>query len=186
MTGLTKRTLWRYIQDGRLSAIREGRGKRTSVPLTEVLALIERSLDAEARALVLAADGGDAEAQCDLALRLLELDRPVAAREWFTRSARAGYADAMCWLARDLLVGRCGGRDDAAGVLWLSQAAAAGSSLAEAMLVALHGEGCRRARAEADLAAVDEQLDAVERRVLTQALRETAAARAETAALEVV
>jgi len=178
ITGLTKRTLWRYIQDGRLHAIREGRGRRTSVPLAEVVALPDRVLDAEAQALVLAADRGDAEAQCDLALRLLELERLGSARDWFARSARAGYADAMCWLARDLLVGRCGERDDAGGVLWLSQAAACGSPLAEALLIELHGAVCRKARAAADLETLETRLDAVEREVLLRVLNETGGAAA--------
>ncbi len=176
ISGLTKRTLWRYIRDGKLNTNREsgGGGGRTYVALADVLALADVALTPEDEALVLAADGDDPAAQCDLALWLLEAGRAGAAREWLTRAARAGYADAMCYLGRDLLEGQGGARDEAAGMLWLSQAAARHSPLGQALVEALHSAQGQQARAGDDVAALKRLLDDVERQVILRVLRETA------------
>jgi TPR repeat protein len=107
-------------------------------------------------------------------LWLLEAGRAAVARDWFTRAARAGYADAMCWLGRDLLEGHGGARDEAAGMLWLSQAAARGSLLGEAFVAALHGAAGQRARAAGDVPALEALLDSAAREVLLRVLHETA------------
>ncbi len=139
-----------------------------------MLTLANVALTPEDEALVLAADGDDAEAQCDLALWLLEAGRAAFARDWFTHAARAGYADAMCYLGRDLLAGHGGARDEAAGMLWLSQAAARSSLLGQGLVAALHSARGQQARAAADVPALERLLDAVERQVLLRVLGETA------------
>ncbi|MBK1720541.1 hypothetical protein CKO27_23515 [Thiocystis violacea] len=139
-----------------------------------MLALANATLTPEDEALVLAADGDDPEAQCDLGLWLLEAGRAGAARDWFSHAARAGYVDAMCYLGRDLLAGQGGARDESAGMLWLSQAAARGSVLAQALLAALHSVPGQQARAAGDVETQERLLDAAERQVLLRTLRETA------------
>ena len=124
--------------------------------------------------MVLAADAGSPEAQCDLALWLLAADRAAAARDWLTLSARAGYADAMCHLGGALLTGLGGERDESAGILWLSQAAGRGSPLGRALIAALHGPAGLQARAAGDEMSLARLLDAATREVLLRALRETA------------
>lgn len=151
-----------------------GEGRKTHVSLAEVVALAGMVRTPVDESLVLAADGGDPEAQCDLALWLLEIGRAAAAREWFTYAARAGYPDAMCWLGRDLLVGQGGTRDEAGGMLWLNQAASRNSRLGQALMAALYGATGQQARAAADLPALEQLLDAVEREVLLSTLHETA------------
>lgn len=81
------------------------RGGKTCIDLAAALALTGARLDPELESLVVAADAGDAVSQCELALWLLERERPGLAREWFAQSARGGYPDAMCWLGQDLLLG---------------------------------------------------------------------------------
>jgi TPR repeat protein len=151
-----------------------GGGRKTHVSLAEVLALAVVVLTPEDESLVLAADGGDPEAQCDLAMWLLEAGRAAVAREWFTYAARAGYPDAMCWLGRNLLLGHGGPRDEAGGMMWLSQAAARNSTIGKALMTALYGAAGQQARAAADLPTLERILDAVERDVLLSALHETA------------
>ena len=80
-------------------------GGKTCIDLAAALALTGTRLDPELESLVVAADAGDAVAQCELALWLLERERPGLAREWFAQSAHGGCPDAMCWLGQDLLLG---------------------------------------------------------------------------------
>ncbi len=121
-----------------------GEGVKAHVALADVFVLANVALTPEDEALVLAADGDDAEAQCDLALWLLE-------------AGRAAFA-----------------RDEAAGMLRLSQAAARSSLLGQALVAALHSARGQQARAVADVPALERLLDAVERQVLLRVLGETA------------
>ncbi|MBO8087596.1 MAG: sel1 repeat family protein [Marichromatium sp.] len=174
ITGLTRRTLWRYIKDSRLHPLHTPSNGKTRLDLDEVLALRGTQLDSDDEALVLAADAGEPEAQCDLGIWLLERDRPKAARDWFRLAARAGHADAMCWLGRDLLLGEGGAPDQAEGMRWLHQAAALELPLAMELVTTLLGADGERGRASGDRQALRELLDAVERRVLLGALEATA------------
>ncbi|MBK5941249.1 hypothetical protein CCR96_18725 [Halochromatium roseum] len=105
---------------------------------------------------------------------MLELKRPRIARDWFAKAARAGHADAMCYLGRDLLLGDGGIYDQDEGMRWLHQADALKFPLAVALVEALHqpsGRDARRANEERVLRAL---IDKVERRVLREALEATA------------
>ncbi|MBK1709801.1 tetratricopeptide repeat protein [Marichromatium gracile] len=174
ITGLTRRTLWRYIKDGRLHPVEESGSGKARLDLGEALALCGAQLDSDEEALVLAADAGEPEAQCDLGVWLLERERPKAARDWFRLAARAGHADAMCWLGRDLLLGEGGAPDQAEGMRWLHQAAALELPLAVELVTTLLGADGEQVRASGDRQALRALLDAVERRVLLGALEATA------------
>jgi TPR repeat protein len=100
---------------------------------------------------------------------------PVEARRWLEAGARDGDAAAAYWLAV-LLRSREGGRDFAAAIPWLEQAAAAGLSSAHFVLGNAYrdGEGVpadpRRALAEWEAAAEDEDPSALQ--ALAQTWRE--------------
>lgn len=175
VTGLTKRTLWRYMKDGRLTPLGEtSQGNRTRVALEEVMKLCTDPLDKPDEQMVLAADAGDCEAQCDVGIWMLERDHPSIARDWFMSAARAGNPDAMCYLGCDLLLGMGGGRNEVEGMRWLHQAAALEQPLPIALLEALHHPTGIKVRAANDVQALQELIDKVERKVLLDALTNTA------------
>lgn len=151
-----------------------GGGGKTLVELSDALALNDTQLDPEQHATALAADSGDPIAQCDLAIYLIQWQRPAMARDWFAQSARAGYPDAMCWLGQDLLLGEYGPRDEPNGLLWLTQAAAHGSPIGEALIATLHSPAGQQARRSADTTALKTLLDDATRRLLLATLEATA------------
>ena len=150
-------------------------GGKTLVELSDALALNDTQLDPEQHATALAADSGDPIAQCDLAIYLIQWQRPAMARDWFTKSARAGYPDAMQWLGQDLLLGELGPRDETNGLFWLSQAAAHGSPLGQTLIAALHSPAGQQARRSADTAALKTLLDDTTRRLLLATMKSIAA-----------
>lgn len=175
VTGLTRRTLWRYMQNGRLNPLGEtSQRNKTQVDLAEVVALCHSPLEEEDEALILAADAGEPDAKCELGIWLLEHERLSIARDWFTRAARAGHADAMCYLGRELLLGEGGLHDQDEGMHWLHQADALKFPLAMALVEALHQPRARKAREANDVPALRALIDNIERRVFLAALQETA------------
>ncbi|MGQ9659904.1 MAG: sel1 repeat family protein [Thermochromatium sp.] len=171
LTGLTKRTLWRYRDSGRLTTLGPGApGHRTQVALAEVLALSGLTIAAEHQSLIVAADRGDPMAQCDLGILLLMNQRPAAAIDWFKRSAAAFYPDAMFRLARAYLVGDGVAPDPAVGLHWLHQAASRGHPVAQALSRFLAGPDGQRLLRTQDPTALQQALDDLERRTLLNAL----------------
>jgi len=138
LTGLTKRTLWRRIDNGSLTAINATElGGKTRVRLADIVPLACVALEPEDLRVILDADGGDAVAQCDLALIFLAAHRSAAAVTWLMLAAKQFYPDAMCHLGRCYLSGEGVARDENAGILWLSQAAAKGHPLARNLMLFL-------------------------------------------------
>ncbi len=138
ITGLTKRTLWRHIKSGRLSAVSAGTsGERTRVHMEEVLALSCIPLEPEDSALILEADSGNAEAQCDLGLLFLNAGRATDAVFWLELAAKQADPTAMCYLARCCLSGEGVRTNEEAGLVWLTHAAAKGHAIAQALLESL-------------------------------------------------
>lgn len=139
ITGLTKRTLWRYIERGKLRSSPDRGAGRTLVVLEELLKFAKAELSAEDIALAEAADRAEIGAECELGIWLLEAGRSSQAADWLLRAARAGDPDAMHWLAHCSLVGLGVTRDEAGALVWLTQAAKAGHSVAKRQLAALSG-----------------------------------------------
>ena len=172
LTGLSKRTLWRRIADGQLHA--QGgadQGEHARVQLDDVVALSRLHLEPEDHALIVDADAGKAEAQCDLALQFLMQSLPTEAAQWLTAAAKQTYPEAMHQLGRCYITGTGVEANEADGIEWISRAAALGHSTALHMAQylmdpnrpAMHG------------AALDARLDAIEQQVVFAALRKTAA-----------
>lgn len=134
LTGLSDRTLRRWIVE---RTIRREEGPRTMIDLTELLPHIQLPVDDDARALIHAADRGDADAQNGLALLFLAGRLYGRAFPWLTRAAAQGHADAMSWLARCHFEGRGTPQDGSLGMMWLAKAAATGHAISARQLASL-------------------------------------------------
>lgn len=122
------------------------------------------------RELILAADAGQAEAQCDLGLLLLGQARAGDAVGWFELAARQDYLEGMHWLGRCLLGGQGVAADEQRGIDWIARAANRGHVTARRMVQYLY-DPARAARSPAELEAA---LDAIERKLILAVLEETA------------
>jgi hypothetical protein len=175
ITGLSRRTLWRRINDGDISTLgTHDHGGETRVNLDDVLPLSSLPLEPEDHAVIVGADAGDAVAQCELALIFLAADRPEDALPWMTHAAKQFYPDAMCYLGRWYLSGELVPRDEEVGLMWLAYAGAKGHPLGQALTRFLQIPGGQALRAARDRAALDAALDRVESAVLLRTLQETA------------
>lgn len=168
LSGLSKRTLWRRVAEGQLRTVATGTGERTVVSLDDVLALCRLRLDPEDRALVVAADASDPEAQCDLALLFLSQGFAADAVPWLEAAARQYHPEAMHWLGRCYIAGKGVPADEKTGAAWITKAASRGHSTASHMVRYL--ESPNRPR---DPAEVEAALDAMERRVVIAVLNQT-------------
>lgn len=170
LTGLSKRTLWRRIADGQLHlAGGAGGGEHARVPLDEVLAVSRlRPAPTEDRRLILEADAGAAEAQCDLALAFLTQALPAEAVRWLTLAAQQNHPEAMHQLGRCYIAGTGVEADEAQGVTWIARAAALGHSTARPMAAYLMDP----ARAALPPAELEARLDAIEKKVVLGVLGE--------------
>lgn len=175
ITGMTKRTLWRHISNGKLFAHSSlVHGDKTMVSLSNIVSNACLPLEPDDYIVILDADQGKAVAQCDLALMLLAVHRSVDAVHWLDKSAKQGYPDAMCFLGRCYLAGDGVSHDLDAGLMWLSHASAKGHRLAQALIQLLQSEKGRELLEGQDPTYLDSALDDVERTVLLSALAETA------------
>lgn len=172
ITGLSKRTLWRRIADGQLRVhdAAAGAGEHTRVRLDDVVAMSRLRLEGDDWALIVEADGGSAEAQCDLALLLLVRNLPAEAVRWLALAAKQNYPEAMHQLGRCCIAGRGVAANEALGVEWIARAAALGHSTARPMARYLMDP----ARPALDPAALEKRLDTMEREQVLAVLRETA------------
>ncbi len=175
ITGLSKRTLWRRIGEGRLTT-RDTRapGEQTRLALDDVLALSHLALGPQEHALIVAADQGERAAQCELGLLLLNANRAANALYWFDLAAKQYDPNAMCYLGRCYLA--CDGvePDQDAGMLWIGQAAAKGHQIAQALMLFLQSPKGQQLLERQEPKALETALDAVEREVMLKALSETA------------
>ena len=81
--------MWRRVTDGLLHIHGDAeKGDHARVLLEEILPLSRLHLEPEDHALLLDADAGQAEAQCDLALEFLMQEMPTEAVQWFKEAAR--------------------------------------------------------------------------------------------------
>ena len=175
LTGLTKRTLWRYIDSGRLTAANPSEpGEKTHVHLEEILPLSGLTIDPEYHPTIVDADRGDPIAQCDLGILLLMNNRPADAIPWFQRSANAFYPDAMCWLARAYLSGEGVALNLETGLHWIETAARKGHPLGQALHQFLHSPAGQELLHAQNHTALNKALDDVERQIILNTLNATA------------
>lgn len=171
LTGLSKRTLWRRVADGLLPT--QGgtdQGEHTRVRLDEILPLSRLRLEPEDHELIVDADTGVAEAQCDLALEFLVQKLPHEAVRWLTLAAKQNYPEAMLQLGRCAIAGYELEPDETQGVMWITRAGALGHSTARHMAQYLMDPK----RPQLPPAELEAKLDAIEQKVVLSALNETA------------
>lgn len=103
----------------------------------EVAPLLCVAVSPQDYALFIDADGGDAEAQNDLAQLFLEADRPDIALHWLQLAVEQQHADAMHSLAKLHIKGIGVSNDESTGLMWLAKAASFGHTIAGQQLRAL-------------------------------------------------
>lgn len=171
LTGLSKRTLWRRVTDGRLHLQGDvSLGDHARVPLEEILPLSRLQLEPDDFALLLDADVGQAEAQCDLGLEFLMQKMPADAVQWFKAAARQHCPEALHQLGRCHIAGTGVEPDEAQGIALITQAASLGHSTAKHQVHYLMNP----TRPQLPPAALEAKLDAIEQKVVLSVLYETA------------
>lgn len=175
LTGLSKRTLWRRIAEGTVRTDKQvGRrpseaGIQTGVVLDDVLALSPLPIEQEDRALILEADAGRPDAQCDLGLLLIAQGLPDAAVPLLKASAEQHCLEGMHWLGRCLIAGRGVPEDVQRGIDWIARAANHGHATARHMMQYIYDPE-RPTQPGAEL---DNALDLIEREIILRAMEES-------------
>jgi uncharacterized protein len=93
--------------------------------------------------MILAADRGDAPAQTEIAVLLLQASQPDAAVYWLLKAATRS-TEAMHHLSRCYIEGVGVPQDLHTGMMWLHKAAAGGHAIAKAQADAILGSATRK------------------------------------------
>lgn len=130
LTNLSERTVRRYIATHTIDCCAHSPKNKTRIAIDEVekngiIPLANKDL-----ALIIKADDGDALAQNDVALLLLEHLEPSLAIYWLTLAAKQNCADAMQLLGHCHATGNGTSKDMNQSMMWISKAAALGNIIA--------------------------------------------------------
>lgn len=137
VTGISKRTLWRRLTEGRIARhANDGRG-RAMLALEDIASMFCVPVNPEDYELFTDADAGNAEAQNDLAQLFLEADRPDIALHWLQLAADQEHPDAMQNLAKLYIKGIGLPKNESLGLMWLAKAASFGHTIASQQLMTL-------------------------------------------------
>ncbi|HEY0589494.1 MAG TPA: hypothetical protein VGD52_25435 [Pseudoduganella sp.] len=137
LTGWSKRTFWRRFADGSVERGAENQERAneiSTVVLDSILPHLWVVLTEEDLQLVLEADGGQAQAQCDLALLFRSLEKHKEALYWLELAIKQGDVSAMHWMGRAYAEGTGVLRDENMGVMWIAKAAAGGHVISQAQI----------------------------------------------------
>lgn len=135
VTGVTKRTLWRWLGSGAIEHRGMDQRGRTMLAYADIKPKLCMSFaDAEDIELLVAADQGCRDAQNDLGILCLEQERADIALHWFNLAAEQGHADAMHFLSTMYQSGNGVERSDTTALLWRVKAAEAGHVIAKAQM----------------------------------------------------
>ena len=144
MMDLSKRTLWRRLSAGTLqrhSMDERGRVMLALADIAELFCVQLSDKPAEGggndRALLIEADKGDSAAQNDVALLLLEQNRPDIALQWFLLAAQQQHADAMHYLSELYQQGLGVERCENTAMLWRAKAASQKHLIADAQMAVI-------------------------------------------------
>lgn len=148
--GKNERTLKRWCDDGELEIGAGDASGRAMVSLHAVLSRFGHAADPDLPELILEADRGDAAAQNDLGMLLLQEGHSGSAFELFQESAQQDYPEAMHWLYQCYMKGLGVERDENLAMMWLHQAAAHGHAIAKAQADALRDLAVRQLQSGAD------------------------------------
>ena len=134
LTGESRTTLWRAVTSGLVSRGASAGKGHAKLELASVLARTGLETTSEDIDIILRADAGDADAQTDLGVLLLEHARSEDAVKLFVMAADQGGADAMQWLGKCYAEGTGVGKDHNMALKWIAQAAAQGHVIAKAQM----------------------------------------------------
>lgn len=137
VTGLSKRTFWRRIEDGQIARHTDDSRGRAMISVRDIASIICIPVEPEDLELFSEADSGDADAQNDLAQLFLEAGRPDVAIYWLEAAVTQQHADATHHLAMLYIRGTHVEKDERQGLMWLSKAAVLGHKIAEQQISAL-------------------------------------------------
>lgn len=161
MSGRSRRTWWRRIEEGRVAKLPADARGRTLLDFEGVRTAIDLDLSPEDVAAMVRADGGDALAQAEMgalfAVGAVQVPQAAsaapnpaalakkaasaaAAMYWLEQAAAQDQADAMQWLAVLYAAGYGEGAGQNAqhlAVMWLAKAAAHGHVIAAQQMQAL-------------------------------------------------
>ena len=136
VTGVTKRTLWRWLGSGVIEHRGMDQRGRTMLAYADIKPKLCLSFaEDEDIELLVEADQGCRDAQNDLGILCLEQERADIALHWFNLAAEQGHADAMHFLSTMYQSGNGVERSDTTALLWRVKAAEAGHAIATAQMV---------------------------------------------------
>ena len=137
VTGISKRTLWRRLTDGRITRHDNDERGRAMLALEDVAPMFCVPVKPEDYELFTDADAGNADAQNELGQLFLEADRPDIALHWLRLAVDQEHPDAMHNLAKLYIKGIGIPKDESLGLMWLAKAASSGHTIAGEQLTAL-------------------------------------------------
>lgn len=138
VTGVSKRTLWRRLNDGQITRQENDSRGRTMLTLANLVPMLCVSIDPEDYELLADADAGNADAQNDLAQLFLDANRPDIALHWIQLAVDQEHADAIHNLAMLHIKGIGLEKDGIKGLMFLAKAASLGHSIAKQQVATLH------------------------------------------------
>lgn len=139
VTGISKRTLWRRIADGKITRLDNDFRGRAMLALEDLVPLLCVWVEPEDYELLADVDAGDADAQNDLAQLFLDAKRPKIALHWFQLAVDQEHADATHNLSQMYIRGEGGlTKDETQGLMLLAKAATLGHPIAKQQVAALN------------------------------------------------
>ena len=135
VTGVTKRTLWRWLGSGVIEHRGMDQRGRTMLAYADIKPKLCMSFaEDEDIQLLVEADQGYRDAQNDLGILCLEQERADIALHWLNLAAEQGHADAMHFLSNMYQSGDGVERSNTTALLWRVKAAEAGHAIAIAQM----------------------------------------------------
>lgn len=134
LTGWSERTFWRRFADGSVRRDTSSAAGKSMVEFDSIKPHMLIPLGVEDYSLVQAADGGNAEAQTDLALLFISHHKLKQGIAWLEAAVKQEHAAAMRLMGRCHIEGQGVDRDDNLGMMWLARAAAKGDPIAQAQM----------------------------------------------------
>lgn len=137
LTGWSERTFWRRFADGSVRRDTNSAAGKSMVEFDSIKPHMLIPLGADDYPLVQAADGGNAEAQTDLALLFISHHKLKQGIAWLEAAVKQEHAAAMRLIGRCHIEGQGVEQDDNLGMMWIARAAAKGDPIAQAQMEAI-------------------------------------------------
>ncbi len=139
ITERSRSTWWRRIAKGEVNRVADDTRGRTMLKWVDVEPQVCIPMKPADIDVVLRADAGDADAQCDMGQFFSNAGKHKIALYWLAQAAERNHSDAMQWLGRCYLGGDGVAKDEHLGLMWIAKAAAHGHFIAQKQMVGLVG-----------------------------------------------